>query len=602
MLATCSVTSAHAADPKLREVKVDPWVRAQVDSGQAEFLVFLRDQADLAPAKGLTTKEGKGRFVFDALRDKASSTQGPVIRVLEALGVHYQSFWIANMLLVRGGAAVVEAMAAHPAVAGVHANPRVAADRPQVVSGRGPEASSGIEWNIGHVGAPAVWVLGFRGQGVVVGGQDTGYDWEHPALIGQYRGWDGGAADHDYNWHDAIHAGGGICGADSPFPCDDYGHGTHTMGTMVGDDGGDNRIGVAPDARWIGCRNMDQGVGTPASYAECYQWFVAPTRIDGSDPDPSMAPRVINNSWGCPPSEGCTDPTVLLTLVENVRAAGILTVHSAGNEGPSCSTVANPAAIYDAAYTVAATDSNDQIAGFSSRGPVTADGSGRMKPDISAPGVEIRSSVPGGGYQSGWSGTSMAAPHVAGLVALAISAEPALAGQVEQLETNISQSAVPLTSVQGCGGDGETDVPNNVYGWGRIDALATVSAQPPIPEIRIKDSDGPISVHTGDPLSVEISLDPGVLEGKMGEQWLQGARKLGGWEIRMYYDPDPGRWRLRPRVLDQGTLETVPETTVLDALRLPPGKYWFSYGIDVEMDGRPSGSLVEDRIEVTVTR
>ena len=169
-------------------------------------------------------------------------------------------------------------------------------------------APQGVEWNIIKVKAPDVWAMGFTGQGVVIGGQDTGYQWDHPALINQYRGWNGTSADHDYNWHDAIHedAGGNPCGYNSPFPCDDYGHGTHTMGTMVGDDGGANQIGMAPGARWIGCRNMDNGVGSPATYAECYQWFVAPTALDGSEPRPDLAPDVINNSWGCPPSEGCT--------------------------------------------------------------------------------------------------------------------------------------------------------------------------------------------------------------------------------------------------------------------------------------------------------
>jgi subtilisin family serine protease len=139
---------------------------------------------------------------------------------------------------------------------------------------------------------------------------------------------------------------------------------------------------------------------------------------------------VINNSWSCTAGEGCTDPTVLLTVVNNVRAAGIVTVNSAGNGGSACSSINTPAAIYDASFTVGATDSNDVIAAMSSRGPVTVDGSNRRKPDASAPGVNIRSSVRGGGYQSGWSGTSMAAPHVAGLVALLISADPSLAWQI----------------------------------------------------------------------------------------------------------------------------------------------------------------------------
>jgi subtilisin family serine protease len=205
---------------------------------------------------------------------------------------------------------------------------------------------------------------------VVVAGQDTGYDWSHPALKGHYRGWDGSTADHNYNWHDAIHDNFlNPCGSDLLEPCDDNGHGTHTMGTIVGDDPSQgNQIGMAPGATWIGCRNMDEGFGTPITYSECYQWFVAPTDLNDENPDPAKAPDVINNSWGCWPDEGCIDPDILQAVVESVRAAGILTVHSAGNAGPHCSTIVDPAAIYEASFTVGSTRENDRMSDFSSRG------------------------------------------------------------------------------------------------------------------------------------------------------------------------------------------------------------------------------------------
>ncbi len=333
-----------------------------------------------------------------------------------------------------------------------------------------------------------VWQLGYTGQGVVIGGQDTGYDWDHPALINQYRGWDSSSADHTTSWHDAIHVANSVCPGDSPEPCDDFGssHGTHTMGTMVGNDltptavgwpgTATNATGVAPGAQWIGCRNMNNGSGTPASYTECYEWFVAPYPPGGNpmtDGDPGLAPHVINNSWGCPPAEGCS-PGILEAVVNNVRAAGIVTVHSAGNSGSGCGSVDDPAGTYPASFTVGATDSLDNIASFSSRGPSAFDGG--LKPDVSAPGINIRSTIRGGFYGIS-SGTSMAAPHVAGLVALLISANPSLAGDVAAIEAILQETAVPRTTSQNCGSDTATSVPNNVYGYGRIDALAYILQQ-----------------------------------------------------------------------------------------------------------------------------
>ena len=463
--------ASHAAAEIAWIGKVDPWVLTEVESGEStEFLLMLKEQADLSLASALPTKLEKGTYVYRQLQEIAQRSQSSLLADFEAAGIEHQSFWVANMIWVKGDRALVEKLAQRAEVSHLYANPSVRA--PQPIPADASQLMlepTSTAWNISKIGAPALWDAGYSGQGVVIGGQDTGYDWDHPALQSAYRGWNGAEANHNYSWHDAIHEAGSSCGADSPVPCDDHGHGTHTMGTMIGDDGGSNQIGAAPGARWIGCRNMNAGWGKPSTYAECYQWFIAPTDLNNLNPDPAMAPDVINNSWACPPVEGCTDPNVLLSVVNSVRAAGIVTVHSAGNSGPSCSTVRDPAAIYDASFTVAATDSGDNVANFSGRGPVTIDGSGRMKPDISAPGVGIRSALPGTSYGS-MSGTSMAGPHVAGLVALLISAQPELAGNVDAIEAVIERSAVPLTSTQGCGGDGDTDVPNHVFGYGRIDA------------------------------------------------------------------------------------------------------------------------------------
>jgi len=464
--------------------KVDSWLFNQVSTSEdtkVEFLVYLAEQADLRAAGRKTTKLEKGFYAFEHLREVAERTQKPIIDALEAHGVEYRTYWIANLVWVRGDMDVVELLAKLPDVERIYGNPKVKLDEPIASEPSVYSATAGVPWNIQLVNADDVWTTGVTGQGVVIGGQDTGYEWDHPALINQYRGWDGSSADHNYNWHDAIHQDdpntpeGNPCGFDSQVPCDDEagGHGTHTMGIMVGDDGSDNPIGMAPGAKWIGCRNMEQTWGSPQTYIECFQWFLAPTDINGENPRPDLAPDIVNNSWSCPVKEGCTEADILLKAVENLRAAGILSVHSAGNSGDDCGSVNTPAAIYDASLTVGNTTQSDIINYSSSRGPVLVDGSGRIKPDISAPGTDIYSSVRDGLFAVK-SGTSMAAPHVAGLAALLISAQPQMVGQVDWLEKNILENAVAITTTQDCGGT-VNQIPNNVYGWGRIDALKTVS-------------------------------------------------------------------------------------------------------------------------------
>ena len=299
---------------------------------------------------------------------------------------------------------------------------------------------------------------------------------------------DGTTADHNYNWWDSIKNPNSPCPGgvpSSPEPCDDdsvigNGHGSHTMGTMVGNDGGENVTGMAPGAKWIACRNMNNGVGVVPTYMECMQWFIRPTKLDGTGGDTTKRPHVTNNSWGC--IEACPPPALKDTLKAS-RAAGIVYVVSAGNDGPACDTIYHPLARYPQAFTVGMTaKAADTIDSRSSRGPTLGDEEVpvQIKPNISAPGRDIRAPLRASDTSYGnLSGTSMAGPHVAGLVALVISAKPSLEGKVDQIENIIKQSAVklPPTPYQGvqCGSDTSTSVPNNIFGWGRIDALAAVN-------------------------------------------------------------------------------------------------------------------------------
>jgi serine protease AprX len=460
--------------------KVASQVLADTADGRvARFLVVLAPQADAGAAAGAAADAAaKGRAVLDALRSTASATQPAVRAELAALGVGSRSYWIVNALDVTGNRTVVEAMAARPDVAAIESDHSF---RVPLEQSEGEAAAPQvIEWNIGKVNAPALWALGFTGQGMVYANADTGVQWTHPALKLHYRGWNGSTANHNFNWWDAIHSdlsgnGTNPCGFSSQAPCDDNGHGTHTMGTGIGDDGGGNQIGMAPGAKWIACHNMDEGVGRPSTYIECMQFFLAPTDLAGLNPDPSKRPDAVGNSYTCPlgpppGGETCTAGS-LQTAMDNLRASGVFMSVSAGNNGPACGSVDAPPSTYDSAITIGATGSTDALASFSSRGPVTIDGSNRRKPDLSAPGVSVRSSFPNNAYAT-LSGTSMASPHVAGAALLLWSAFPGLRRDVDETEKILEQSAVQIVTSQTCGGISGSTFPNNSVGYGRIDVLA----------------------------------------------------------------------------------------------------------------------------------
>jgi len=485
--------------------KLDSRIFAASAPGERKsFLVVMREPADLSGAERISDRAERRRFVFEALHDQAERTQREVRDLLEKAGARYRSFYVANMLEVEGDLSLAETLAERADVSAVVRNEgfRPKPAPPQIepeMSGTATQATTTVEANIALIGAPAVWSRGYTGQGIVIGMADTGFVWTHPALKPRYRGFDGINVSHDYNWHDAVHDAlpSNPCGSNAPAPCDDDSHGTATAGLAVGDDGLGNQIGAAPGARFIGCRNMDQGTGTPARYTECFQFFLAPTDHNGQNPRPDLGADVISNSWGCPASEGCTEPDVLKSIVENVRAAGVFTVVAASNDGPACATIDIPG-LYEAVFSVGATSNADVIADFSSRGPVTADGSNRLKPDLCAPGVALRVANLKGGYDPGFSGTSGSTPEVSGAVALLWSAAPHLIGQISATADLLRMSALPILSAQDCTPFPGNVVPNAVYGYGRINIAAAVEASV------LRGRETPVKApHTREPRAVE---------------------------------------------------------------------------------------------------
>jgi hypothetical protein len=412
---------------------------------------------------------GHRAAVYEQLVRQADRTQKPIREMLDRLGVDYTPYYLANALEVDGGPLLRWWLASQSEVDRVLASPRLRPlPEPPPITTDTADPPTEPGWNLTSIGAPAVWQsYGVTGEGIVIGQADSGAELSHPELSPTYRGSKaGGPNGHDYNWFDPW--------TGSTAPLDIGGHGTHTLGSIVG-----QSVGVAPGATWIACVNLERNLGNPALYLDCMQFLFAPFPLNGDplrDGHPELGAHVLNNSWGCPVIEGC-DPDALLAAVQALRAAGVFVVASAGNEGSACATVQSPIALYNEVFSVGAVDRAGQLASFSSRGPVTADGSNRIKPDIVAPGVDVLSSFPGGTYSTS-SGTSMAGPHVAGVVALLWSAAPGLIGDIEGTEQLITSTADPydiaLFGVPGCAEPGL--VPNNATGYGLVNAFAAVSA------------------------------------------------------------------------------------------------------------------------------
>ena len=433
--------AAHASHAASLGSSLAARIASPAPDESVSVFLELKDRVDLRGAPG--TRAG-AEAVIRALRAHAPSSQARVLAFLAAhrLASGARSFWINNSIAVRVPVALVPQLAALPDLERVEEDARVLFE-----GGASPENGS-LDWDLPKIHADQVWkAYGLDGTGIVVGSLDTGFDPNHPALQGKWRG-------GTNSWKDFVNA--------QPAPYDDHGHGTHTIGTMVGGDGPgplQPDVGVAYGARFISGKVLDanNAFSNGSIVVAGAQWMLDP------DNNPATAdfPDVINCSW----LFFQADFAGFHDAVTAWRAAGIVPVFCIGNNGPGSSTTAPPGN-YDNTIGVGATDSGDAIASFSSRGPSpvgTAFPADRRKPDLSAPGQFVLSSVPGGGY-SYWSGTSMAAPHVAGTVALMLQARPEMS--LDEIRSALIGTAVELGTP---GYDYD-------YGYGRLDAYAAVSA------------------------------------------------------------------------------------------------------------------------------
>jgi hypothetical protein len=469
VLASCSGTSPTSVEPSTEKLSTAGGSDKD-KSGQDKVTVWvvMKEQANLAGVQSIRDWKTRGRAVHEGLRNHADTSQADLRAWLKGNGVEHKPFWVVNTIRVTANQATLDQIAKRPDVAEIRPDETI--PLPPLVPGVTVAASTqGTEWGLDSIRAPEAWqTFAAYGDDIVVANVDTGVQYDHPALVNQYRGRQAdGSFNHNYNWYNPTSGCGG-----ASVPCDDNDHGTHTMGTMVGDDGspGTNRIGVAPHAKWIAAKGCETSSCSSTSLLSAGQWILAPTDLAGQNPRTDLRPHIVNNSWGGGSGGG---NSWYRSVVQSWVAAGIFPAFSNGNSGSGCITSTSPGD-YPESFSAGAYDVDNTIASFSSRGKSKFDDI--IKPNIAAPGVSVRSSIPGSTYAN-FDGTSMASPHVAGSVALLWSAAPSLIGDIASTKTLLSQTAVD-TSDTTCGG---TAANNNVWGEGRLDVYAALDQAPRVP-------------------------------------------------------------------------------------------------------------------------
>lgn len=436
--------------------------------GTADFIVTFTEQADLSTASSMDWN-ARGEFVYNTLRDTAANSQVSAKAVLDLGGFKYQTFINGNELYIWSGTlTVANELAVLPEVSFIRAtrtyyiDPVVVTTPMQNISWAGdllaqnvlttvgsPDATT--DWGITDTKADQFWAAyGVKGEGIKVANIDTGVQWNHPALVNQFAC--PGDPSNPACWADPSN----ICGGSA---CDNNGHGTHTMGTMVAKDNPalPYIAGMAPNATWIACKGCESSSCSDFALNTCADWILAPGG------NTANRPNVVNNSWG-----GGGGDTWYLPKVQAWVAAGIFPAFSAGNSGPSCNSLGSPGD-YQVSFSSAAHSSNRTIASFSSRGPSAFGHDPYTKPNISAPGVSICSSVPTNSWSCAYSGTSMASPHTAGAVALLWSCNPSLIGNIDAT-FQLLQNSTDVAPAGNCGAppDGQG---NYTYGYGYLDVL-----------------------------------------------------------------------------------------------------------------------------------
>jgi len=460
------------------QVEIEPGLRMQLNVDQPfGYLIYFREKPDLSLALDLDWN-ARGRFVISQLQETAERSQSKVRAYLDSQGVEYKSYWIDNVIVVEmSNATTFDDLLNYSEIAILRSRRQALMSEPETLS-MSPNAVDTIETNIFRIGTDQVWSMGVDGSGIVVANIDTGVRYTHEALINHYRGNLGsGLFDHNYNWWDPV------LGDQNLVPDDWHGHGSHTMGTILGDDGNQNQIGMAPGAAWIACQAFEFDDN---ELLECGQFIAAPWDLNQQNPDPDLRPHIVNNSWS-----DCLqiyDPWYD-GVINTWHALGIYPVFSNGNASncsysapPGLNTVGNPAR----SGQVTAVGSTNKVDGtyaiHSNWGPtdnldtVNPRGFPDLKPQIVAPGYDIRSSTNlSDSYYENWAGTSMAAPHVSGLVALMWDAAPCLIGDYANTETILEETATPIFYDDGSAAT-PTNYPNYATGWGEINAYDAVQA------------------------------------------------------------------------------------------------------------------------------